>query len=205
MQLSQDTLRILLIGGRLRQDADLMKTLGGLPVELMFADEAAEAFQIMSTMRPSLAVIDASLRDAAPADFAYAVRGSRRLAEIPLLFAEGNFIKEMLGFIEFKSAELVRRREIAELKSRHLQTLAIIRETADLFHSLVENDTPVAELPDEMAEERIEFGMNMIRGLAGILDEEIRTIEEWLGRDFGGPERSTADSELQEFDMALPM
>jgi hypothetical protein len=205
MKLSQNAVRVLLIGPKLRLNAELLNTLRGLPVELIFADEAAEAFHFMSSLRPDLAVVDSSLRDASPADFAFAVRGSRRLSEIPVLFADGNFISELDAFIKHKSAEILRRRELADLKSRHLQTLAIIRETADLFHSLVENDTPLAELPENLAEERIEFGMNMLRGLAGILDEEIKTIEELFANESAYFRDLSGDGELQELDMALTM
>lgn len=205
MKSSHDSLTVLLLGTRLRSNPELIKSLSGFQIEIIFADEAAKALQIMSTMRPSLVVIDASFRDATSADFTLAIRGSGLLAKIPILFAEGNYLAEMLGFFEREAAELQRRRELADLKARHLQTLAIIRETADLFHSLVENDTPLAELPDELAEERIEFGMNMIRSLAGVLDEEIRTIEEWFGPNFRAPVESVIDGDLQELDMALPM
>ncbi|MCV4684433.1 hypothetical protein OFB94_32630, partial [Escherichia coli] len=64
---------------------------------------------------------------------------------------------------------------------------------------------PLAELPENLAEERIEFGLNMLRGLAGILDEEIKTIEELFANESAYCRDLSGDGELQELDMALTM
>ena len=204
MNFAQPHLKILLIGRGLRAVDQMLQTFEMISAEVLFADTGSEGLELMSIEPPDVIVCDLRLPDVSAAELCSALRSSRRLSRIPLVFAgetqpgldtafdalnagaddvftehfsADGFLAKLMWAIEHRNNEAQRRQRFDRLKAKHLQTIEIVRETSELFRSLAE-DEPTA--CSGVMEQRIEFGMSMISGLTAVLEEQIRTIEEWL-------------------------
>lgn len=204
MNFSQSHLKILLIGRGLRSVDQMLQTFEMISAEVLFADTGTEGLELMSIEPPDVIVCDLRLPDLSAAELCSALRASRRLSRIPLVFAgetqpgldtafdalhagaddvftehfsADGFLAKLMWAIEHRNNEDQRRERFDRLKAKHLQTIEIVRETSELFRSLAEDE---AIGSTGVMEQRIEFGMSMISGLTAVLEEQIRTIEEWL-------------------------
>lgn len=207
MKLPQTHLKILLIGRGLRSVDQMIHTFEMISAELLFADTAAEGLELMCIEPPDVIVCDLGLPDLAPGELCSALRSSEQLSRIPVVFAgEGQpgidiafdalnagandvftehfspdgFLAKLMWAIEQKQTEAIRRRRFDQLKSKHLQTIEIVRETSELFRALADDDGITPADGTGVMEQRIEFGISMISGLAAALEEQIRSIEEWM-------------------------
>lgn len=204
MNFAQPHLKILLIGRGLRAVDQMLQTFEMISAEVLFADTGAEGLELMSIEPPDVIVCDLRLPDLTAAELCSALRSSARLSRIPLVFAgetqpgldtafdalnagaddvftehfsADGFLAKLMWAIEHRNNEAQRRQRFDRLKAKHLQTIEIVRETSELFRSLAEDDSIASA---GVMEQRIEFGMSMISGLTAVLEEQIRTIEEWL-------------------------
>ena len=207
MKLPQSHLKILLIGRGLRSADQMLQTFDMVSAEVIFADTAAEGLEHMCIEPPDVIVCDLRLPDLAPSELCSALRSSNRLSRIPIVFAgemqpgldtafdalhagaddvftehfsSDGFLAKLMWAIEHKNNEAQRRRRFDQLKAKHLQTIEIVRETSELFRTLAEDETAGPSGSAAVMEQRIEFGMSMISGLTAVLEEQIRTIEEWF-------------------------
>ena len=204
MNFAQPHLKILLIGRGLRAVDQMLQTFEMISAEVLFADTGSEVLELMSIEPPDVIVCDLRLPDLTAAELCSALRSSARLSRIPLVFAgetqpglntafdalnagaddvftehfsADGFLAKLMWAIEHRNNEAQRRQRFDRLKSKHLQTIEIVRETSELFRSLAEDESIASA---GVMEQRIEFGMSMISGLTAVLEEQIRTIEEWL-------------------------
>lgn len=215
MNFTQPQLKILLIGRGLRAVDQMLHTFEMISAEVLFADTGAEGLELMAIEPPDVIVCDLRLPDVSASELCSVLRSSPRLSRIPVVFAgetqpgldtafdalnagaddvftehfsSDGFLAKLMWAIEHRNNEAQRRQRFDRLKAKHLQTIEIVRETSDLFRSLAEDESMAST---GVMEQRIEFGMSMISGLTAVLEEQIRTIEEWLepesGRDQAAP------------------
>jgi response regulator RpfG family c-di-GMP phosphodiesterase len=207
MNLPQTHLKILLIGRGLRSVDQMLQTFEMISAELLFAESAAEGLELMCIEPPDVIVCDLRLADLSASQLCSALRSSERLSRIPVVFAgetqpgistafealnagaddvftehfsPDGFLAKLMWAIEQKHADAARRRQFDQLKAKHLQTIEIVRETSELFRTLADDGSIGQANSYGVMEQRIEFGMTMISGLTAVLEEQIRTIEEWL-------------------------
>lgn len=205
IKLPQNHLKILLIGKGLRSVDQILQTFDMISAEVLFADTASEGLDLMCLEPPDAIVCDLRLPDLTATELCLALRSSDRLSRIPVVFAgemqpgldtafdaltagaddvftehfsSDGFLAKLIWAIEHKNSEARRRQRFDLIKSKHLQTLEIVRETSDLFRTLADEESA------GVVEQRIEFGMKMISGLTAVLEEQIRSIEEWFEPDY---------------------
>ena len=213
MKLPQSHLKILLIGRGLRSAGQMLQTFRMISAELLFADSAAEGLELMCIEPPDVIVCDLRLPDLSASQLCSVLRSSDRLSRIPVVFAgetqpgvdtafdalnagaddvftehfsSDGFIAKLMWAIEQKHVEAVRRERFDRLKAKHLQTIEIVRETSELFRTLADDESSATAAGSVVMEQRIEFGMSMISGLTAVIEEQIRTIEEWFDPNAGG-------------------
>ena len=221
MNFVQPNLKILLIGRGLRAVDQMLHTFEMISAEVLFADTGAEGLELMAIEPPDVVVCDLRLPDLSAAELCSVLRSSRRLSRIPVVFAgetqpgldtafdalhagaadvftehfsADGFLAKLMWAIEHRNNEDQRRQRFDRLKAKHLQTIEIVRETSELFRSLAE-DEALASMG--VMEQRIEFGMSMISGLTAVLEEQIRTIEDWLEPEPAPLEQGPAISEIE--------
>ena len=188
----------------------MLQTFEMISAEVLFADTAAEGLELMCIEPPDVIVCDLRLPDLSAAELCSALRSSGQLSRIPVVFAgetqpgldaafdalnagaddlftehfsPDGFLAKLIWAIEHKNSEALRRRRFDQLKAKHLQTIEIVRETSELFRMLAEEESAGPADHSGVVEQRIEFGMSMITGLTAILEEQIRSIEEWYEPD----------------------
>ena len=215
MNLPYHETRILLIGRGLRSIDKLIGTFDMISAELFFADDANEGLRLMSSKDPDVVICEMQLPDLSAAELCMAIRSNVRLSRIPLVFAGGaheglnaafntlhagaddlfteyfnpdHFLAKLVWVMEQRNTETARKQEFAMLKAKQLQTLDIVKETSELFRALASDDSLTETGGDPMLDRRIELGMSMITGLAGIMEEQMRTIEGWF--EHGSTQRS---------------
>lgn len=204
MNFTQPNLKILLIGRGLRAVDQMLQTFEMISAEVLFADTGAEGLELMSIEPPDVIVCDLRLPDLSASELCSVLRSSPKLSRIPVVFAgetqpgldtafdalnagaddvftehfsPDGFLAKLMWAIEHRNNEAQRRQRFDRLKAKHLQTIEIVRETSELFRSLAEDESISSA---GVMEQRIEFGMSMISGLTAVLEEQIRTIEDWL-------------------------
>lgn len=210
MKLPQSHLKILLIGRGLRSVDQMLHTFEMISAEVLFADTAAEGLELMCIEPPDVIVCDLRLPDLSAAELCTALRSSRRLSRIPVVFAgetqpglgaafdalnagaddvftehfsADGFLAKLMWAIDHKNTEAERRQRFDQLKAKHMQTIEIVRETSDLFRELADDDIHSSTGASGIVEQRIEFGMTMISGLTAVLEEQIRSLEDWFESD----------------------
>ena len=221
MNFTQPQLKILLIGRGLRAVDQMLHTFEMISAEVLFADTGAEGLELMAIEPPDVIVCDLRLPDVSAAELCSVLRSSPRLSRIPVVFAgetqpgldtafdalnagaddvftehfsADGFLAKLMWAIEHRNNEAQRRHRFDRLKAKHLQTIEIVRETSELFRSLAEDESLA---PAGVMEQRIEFGMSMISGLTAVLEEQIRTIEEWLEPESAPREQDAPVSEVE--------
>lgn len=83
----------------------------------------------------------------------------------------------------------------------------IIKDTSELFLAMAIDDISCRDTVDTDLDERIGIGMDMVAGLAEILEEQMRTLEFWLDRELtqNGPQYVPTVSEIVEFEPELAL
>jgi DNA-binding response OmpR family regulator len=205
MKISHTNTKVLLIGRHIRHIDRMIETLNLVGAELFFADDAAEGLHLMSLEPPDFVVCDIDLPDTEAADLCSAIRSSFTLKRVPVLFAGDTsngvagifkalnagaddfitqhfdpnaFLAKVVWIMEQRSDETARRERYESLRRSQMQTLEIVRETAEMFQSL-ELDGSV-EVPMQ-TDERVEMGLRMIAGLTNLIEEQIRASDGWFG------------------------
>lgn len=235
MLLPQNDTKILLIGRGLRKIERMIDTFNMVGADLLFADDAQEGLMLMSFERPDFVICDSELPEEAAADLCRTIRSDSSLRDTPVVFAgeashgvnavisalnagaddfltehfdPGNFLAKVIWMMDQKTDEIVQRREYENLRRRQLQTLDIVRQTSELF-SVLANDRAMSGDPDVTNDQRIELGLEMIKSLAGILEEQIEAVDGLFGRDDSRTSAGAAAAAPKRLDqgmeLALPM
>jgi DNA-binding response OmpR family regulator len=205
MNISHTDTKVLLIGRGLRHIDRMIETLSLVGAELYFADDAAEGLHLMDLEPPDLVICDVDLPGSDAADLCSAIRSNASLKQIPVLFAgeaksgvagvfaalnagaddfisqhfdPNAFLAKVVWMMEQRSDEKARRERYEALRRSQIQTLEIVRETAEMFRSL--STDHCLEEPVHL-DERIEMGLGMIAGLTNVLEEQIKAADSWFG------------------------
>ena len=226
---------VLLIGEGLRQMKQVVSTFNNVGIQILFADDAEEAKRVLFFSQPDFVLCQMRLPDADGAEFCRSMRANRALSRIPVMlvsetdggvsgnfnalnsgaddlfaeeFAPCQFLAKVIWMIERRHAEDMRRSELAALRERQEQTLAIVRETSALLQNLADEqriamyDNARSDENQFSVEHRIEMGLTMIGGLANLLDEQVRALDLWentAGRDMDDHSRSDREHRQSAF------
>lgn len=234
MRLPRNETRILLIGRGSRTVDNLLNTLKMISAEILFAEDGKEGIRQMYRYRPEIVICEMSLPDLTGHELCKAVRTNDDLSLIPLFFLNDeaadvgaafrvleagaddlfprhfnpeHFIAKLAWAIDHRRTENTRRAEFALLKAKQTQTMNIIKDTSELFRAMAIDDISCRDTVDTELGERIGIGMDMVAGLAEILEEQMRTLELWLNRELtqNGPEYVPSVSEIGEFEPELAL
>ncbi len=234
MRLPRNEPRILLIGRGSRTVHNLLNTLKLISAEILFAEDGKEGIRQMYLDRPEIVICEMSLPDLAGHELCRAVRTNDDLSLIPLFFFNDeaadvgaafrvleagaddlfprhfnpeHFIAKLAWVIDHRRTENTRRAEFALLKAKQTQTMNIIKDTTELFRAMAINDISCRDTVDTELGERIGIGMDMVAGLAEILEEQMKTLEIWLNGELcqNGPEHVPSVSEIGEFELELAL
>ena len=205
MNISHTDTKVLLIGRGLRHIDRMIETLNLVGAELFFADDAFEGLQLMYLDPPDFVICDVDLPGTGASDLCSAVRSNSALKQIPVLFAGESksgvagifkalnaggddfitqhfdpnaFLAKVVWQMEQRSDEKARRERYESLRRSQMQTLEIVRETAEMFRSFT-SDRSSEELGN--IDERIEMGLGMIAGLTNVVEEQIKAADSWFG------------------------
>ncbi|HMJ08201.1 MAG TPA: response regulator [Pyrinomonadaceae bacterium] len=100
-------------------------------------------------------------------------------------FDPKQFLAKVVWLIDRRNSEAAREQHFESLRQQQTETLNIVRETSALFGTLADERRHRAansHTPEAAAfplEHRIELGMQMIDGLASLLDEQVRALALW--------------------------
>lgn len=196
---SSHTTSVLLVGARLRNIDRMIAALKNAGAELYFAEGLADAGKLMGSIDFDVIVCHSEFSQRNPAEFSGLMYSARNIAGIPLVvageplagidgvfaslrdgaadfcsehFHPDAFIGKLVWIIEKGSSERARRRRYELLRRSQMQTLEIVRETALMFDGL--------DSDRDDFDERVEIGLAMIAGLAGILREQIKIVDNWF-------------------------
>lgn len=205
MNISHTDTKVLLVGRGLRHIDRMIETLNLVGAELFFADNGAEGLHLISLDPPDFVICDVDLPGTDAADLCSAIRSNSTLNQIPVLFAgetkngvagvfkalnagaddfitqhfdPNAFLAKVVWMMEQRSDKKVRREHYESLRRSQMQTLEIVRETAEMFRSLTADGSPEEA---EHTDERIEMGLGMIAGLTNVLEEQIKAADSWFG------------------------
>lgn len=209
MILPQNETKVLLVGRGLRKIDQMIDALNMAGVELMLADDAAEGLKMLCLESPDLVVCQIDLADGQAAEFCRTVRSNPRFAKTPFIFAGGSldgmndvfraldagaddlftehfssehFLAKLVWMIEQKSLESALFEQYLNMRRRQSQTIGIIKETSELFQRLELERRSNSSSGYSVIEQKIEVGMGLISGLAGILEEQIKAVDTWFAR-----------------------
>ena len=234
MRLPRNETRILLIGRGSRTVDNLLNTLKMISAEILFAEDGKEGIRQMYLYRPEIVIFEMSLPDLTGHELCRAIRTNDALSLIPLFFLNDeaadvgaalrvleagaddlfprhfnpeHFIAKLAWAIDHRRKENTRRAEFARLKAKQTQTMNIIKDTSELFRAMAIDDITIRDTVDTELGERIGIGMDMVAGLAEILEEQLRTLELWLDRELtqNSTEHvpSVSEIDVSELDLAL--
>lgn len=200
--------KVLLIGRGLLKIDRMIETLNMVGAEVIFADDATEGIKLMCFADPTFVVCHTDLRDADAAELCKAVRANKRLSRTPFIlagdptggidavfnalnagvddiltehFSADHFLAKLVWMMQQRSGRNALRNRFESLKRSQTQTLAIVRQTADLFASLAGDELHNSAAPS--SDERIDIGLEMITGLANLLEEQISAADAWLDEE----------------------
>ena len=234
MRLPRNETRILLIGRGSRTVDNLLNTLKMISAEILFAEDGKEGIRQMYLYRPEIVICEMSLPDLTGHELCRTIRTNDDLSLIPLFFLNDeaadvgaslrvleagaddlfprhfnpeHFIAKLAWAIDHRRKENTRRAEFARLKAKQTQTMDIIKDTSELFRAMAIDDISCRDTVDTELGERIGIGMDMVAGLAEILEEQMRTLELWLDREL--TQNSTVHvpsvSKIDEFELELAL
>lgn len=203
--------KVLLIGRGLLQIDRMIETLNMVGAEVIFADDATEGIKLMCFGDPNLVVCHTALPDADAAELCKAVRANKRLSRTPFIlagdpnggidgvfnalcagvddfltehFSADHFLAKLIWMVQQRSGRDALRNRFEALRRSQTQTLAIVRQTADLFSSLAADDLSGSSLISS-SDERIKIGLEMISGLANLVEEQINAADTWFETEIG--------------------
>ena len=234
MRLPRNETRILLIGRGSRTVDNLLNTLKMISAEILFAEDGKEGIRQMYLYRPEIVICEMCLPDLTGRELCRAVGKNDDLSLIPLFFFNDeaadvgaafrlleagaddlfprhfnpeHFIAKLAWAIDHRRTENTRRAEFALLKAKQTQTMNIIKDTSELFRAMAIDDISCRDTVGTDLDERIGIGMDMVAGLAEILEEQMRTLEFWLDRELtqNGPQYVPTVSEIVEFEPELAL